>query len=53
MVYWQQNEKEVLHMYTIRTKHDHVEVYNYLGDFLFSADTAQEERAILSEEYHA
>ena len=40
-------------MYTIRTRHDHVEVYNYMGVFLFSADTAQEARAILSEEYHA
>ena len=40
-------------MYTIRTKHDHVEVYNYMGVFLFSADTAQEARGILSEKYHA
>lgn len=39
-------------MYTIRPNHDHVEVYNSRGDFLFSADTAQEARAILSEEYH-
>ena len=30
----------------------HVEVYSEQGEFLFSADTLQEARSILTEEYH-
>ena len=40
-------------MYAVERVMDHVEVFDREGRFLFSADTAQEARAILSEEYHA
>ena len=36
-------------MYTFRYICDHVEVYDYNGDFLFSADTMNEARAIMEE----
>ena len=39
-------------MVTIEAVMDHVEVYDSRGRFLFSADTAQEARALLTEEYH-
>lgn len=39
--------------YTIRQVREHVEVYTLEGKFLFSADTTQEAREELREEYHA
>lgn len=39
-------------MYAAYRVRDHVEVYDREGKFLFSADTLQEARSILTEEYH-
>ncbi len=39
-------------MYAAYQVRDHVEVYDREGKFLFSADTLQEARSILTEEYH-
>lgn len=39
-------------MYAAYHVQDHVEVYDREGTFLFSADTVQEARAILTEEFH-
>lgn len=36
-------------MYTIRHVHDHVQVYDWSGKFLFSADTEREAREELME----
>lgn len=36
-------------MYTISYVHGHVQVYDYMGKFLFSADTEQEAREELEE----
>ena len=39
-------------MYAAYQVRDNVEVYDREGQFLFSADTLQEARSILTEEYH-
>lgn len=36
-------------MYTIRNVHGHIQVYDYRGNFLFSADTEREAREELKE----
>ena len=36
-------------MYTIRNVHGHIQVYDYCGNFLFSADTEREAREELTE----
>ncbi len=36
-------------MYTIRYVHGHIQVYDYQGNFLFSADTEREVREELME----
>lgn len=51
VVYWSQIRKDVAAMYAAYQVRDHVEVYDREGCFLFSADTLQEARSILTEEY--
>ena len=36
-------------MYTIRNEHGHIQVYDHLGKFLFSADTEREAREEIKE----
>ena len=42
-------KKEVAAMYTIRHIHGHVQVFDHMGKFLFSADTEKEAREELEE----
>ena len=41
--------ERVMAMYTIKYVHGHVQVYDYLGKFLFSADSEREAREELKD----
>lgn len=43
------NQERVKAMYTIRTIHGHIQVYDNRGNFLFSADSEREAREELAD----